>query len=369
MQSEKTDSINNTCSMKKSRLLCVILFFSGGTCFSQDIRSNTLLWRIDGKMNENPSYLFGTLHLPQRKFIEYTDSVYAAIQATKAFYTEIDFLNGNIFTDDSMMEFLKEKEKHFLAIRETEGWKRMIDRINKKYGETLAYDSTEQFIAFGQRFMSSLYEPEEGVSVPDVMLATHALTLGKKTGGLETYKLQLNMLYEIIDARLADTSIGFEDEADLLQSMKRLYVNQQFDSMSLFIEKMNPLYKSIVFDNRNRTMADSIQKHMTSQPSFFAVGAGHLVGSKGVIALLRQKGFSVTPVFSTNKISLLIINNMMKQYVTNQKQYDTNKKWKDAPAGERIEETRIDVAEEPPPPPPPPAKNSKPKLVPPRKNK
>jgi uncharacterized protein YbaP (TraB family) len=36
-----------------------------------------------------------------------------------------------------------------------------------------------------------------------------------------------------------------------------------------------------------------------SQPTFFAVGAGHLGGKKGILYLLRQAGFTVTPVYTT----------------------------------------------------------------------
>ena len=32
------------------------------------------------------------------------------------------------------------------------------------------------------------------------------------------------------------------------------------------------------------------------KPTFFAVGAAHLGGDKGVISLLRKKGFEVVPV-------------------------------------------------------------------------
>jgi uncharacterized protein YbaP (TraB family) len=36
---------------------------------------------------------------------------------------------------------------------------------------------------------------------------------------------------------------------------------------------------------------------MRIKPTFFAVGAGHLPGEKGVISLLRQAGFSVEPLY------------------------------------------------------------------------
>jgi uncharacterized protein YbaP (TraB family) len=38
-------------------------------------------------------------------------------------------------------------------------------------------------------------------------------------------------------------------------------------------------------------------KKMKKRTYFFAVGAGHLVGEKGVIALLRKSGYIVEPIY------------------------------------------------------------------------
>jgi uncharacterized protein YbaP (TraB family) len=330
--------------MKKNSLFFIALFFTS-FCIGQQTGSNSLLWRIDGRNNEHPSYLFGTLHLPQKKLVVYSDSVYAAIQNTNVFYNEVDFFNRSPFVDTSMLTFLAEKGRHFDSIQKTDDWKRLIDKINRKYEAHLSYDSTEQFIAFSQQFMTSYFEPEEGVTLPDMMLAMHALMLGKKTGGLETFQLQFNMLYEILDARLKDTTMELEDEANVMINMKRFYVDQQTDSITKIVEQMNPSYREIVFDRRNKTMADSIEKHSLEEPSFFAIGTGHLGGRHGVIELLRKKGFTLSPVHSDNKISLLIINDMMKMSNDFKKSKEDN--IKDG-------SIRIDTEEIEPPPPPPP---------------
>ena len=39
-----------------------------------------------------------------------------------------------------------------------------------------------------------------------------------------------------------------------------------------------------------------MEEHMNQQTTFFAVGAGHLLGKNGVINLLRQKGYTLIPV-------------------------------------------------------------------------
>ena len=41
-----------------------------------------------------------------------------------------------------------------------------------------------------------------------------------------------------------------------------------------------------------------MQTLMAKQAMFIAVGAGHLAGEMGVLQLLRNEGFKVTPVIS-----------------------------------------------------------------------
>ena len=38
---------------------------------------------------------------------------------------------------------------------------------------------------------------------------------------------------------------------------------------------------------------------MKKQPTFFAVGAGHLPGQKGVIELLRARGYTLKPILTS----------------------------------------------------------------------
>jgi len=54
---------------------------------------------------------------------------------------------------------------------------------------------------------------------------------------------------------------------------------------------------------RNINMTKTIIKNSRKQSVFYAVGAAHLGGPKGIIALLRKKGYTVEPVF---EISLMI---------------------------------------------------------------
>ena len=313
--------------------------------FAQSKNTNTLLWRIDSKNNEKSSYLFGTIHLPQKKFVVYSDSVYAAIQNVNAFYNEIDFLKQSFFSDPALIAFFQEKAKFMDSVTKTASWKSFIRRINKEYNADLEEDDLQAFVNFSQNLLADLYKSEQGMKPPDLLLAQHAEALGKKTGGIETYLLQFRMLYDIIGARLNDTTMALTDEGEMLTQMKDFYVSEKLDSITAIVERMNPSYKKIVFDDRNKTMADSIAKYSNNESSFFAIGAGHLGGKNGVIEFLRKKGFMVSPVHSENKISMLVINSMLRIYKAKN---NKGEMVKDAPAeGLKIAE----ISDAPPPPP------------------
>lgn len=56
---------------------------------------------------------------------------------------------------------------------------------------------------------------------------------------------------------------------------------------------MSPVYEKILYA-RNRNMADKVEGLLRSgKTSFVVVGAGHLVGEKGIIHILRQRGYQV----------------------------------------------------------------------------
>jgi uncharacterized protein YbaP (TraB family) len=55
-------------------------------------------------------------------------------------------------------------------------------------------------------------------------------------------------------------------------------------------------FKENFLNQRNKNWIPEIEKLISSQKTFIAVGAGHLPGEFGVIELLRKKGYSVNSV-------------------------------------------------------------------------
>jgi uncharacterized protein YbaP (TraB family) len=54
--------------------------------------------------------------------------------------------------------------------------------------------------------------------------------------------------------------------------------------------------QELLLDRRNRNWIPIMESAMKKSSTFFAVGAGHLAGSQGVLELLRKQGYKVKPI-------------------------------------------------------------------------
>src|SRR5688500_10742390 len=68
--------------------LAVTLLFSAAA--QKPSYPNTLLWRISGKGLSKPSYLFGTMHLADRRLFHFSDSLYHYLEKADGYAMEVD---------------------------------------------------------------------------------------------------------------------------------------------------------------------------------------------------------------------------------------------------------------------------------------
>ena len=110
------------------------------------------------------------------------------------------------------------------------------------------------------------------------------------------YQAQAQMLVETIKSE----GDGTEDEEDgALDRMIELYTTQDIVGVQTMMSD-DPAgiggYEEVLLLQRNRNWIPVMQGLMAEETVFFAVGAGHLAGEEGVIALLRKAGYTMTPV-------------------------------------------------------------------------
>ena len=71
--------------MRKTLLLSGFFLYCLTAYGQKATSNNTLLWRISGKGLNAPSYLYGTIHLTDKKIFHLGDSLYAALERTEGF--------------------------------------------------------------------------------------------------------------------------------------------------------------------------------------------------------------------------------------------------------------------------------------------
>jgi hypothetical protein len=101
---------------------------------------------------------------------------------------------------------------------------------------------------------------------------------------------------------LVDAIRGARVDSDVYQETVKLYTEQRIEDMVEMIGEADRnsgdagQYEDVLLVNRNRNWIPLMGRMMQQEIVLFAVGAGHLGGETGVIRLLRQAGYTVSPV-------------------------------------------------------------------------
>ncbi|MEH6582806.1 MAG: TraB/GumN family protein [Halioglobus sp.] len=149
------------------------------------------------------------------------------------------------------------------------------------------------------RLMEMGMRPDMGIDQHFLGLARHR----KPILELETAQQQIDLLLGFPDQDLLmEQTLMQLDEIDL--HIRPIYEAWKMGDAARLSEllledelaqepRFQPLYEAM-FDRRNEAMTEHLVGYLQGSGSYFVVvGAGHLVGQKGIISLLEQRGFDV----------------------------------------------------------------------------
>ncbi len=120
--------------------------------------------------------------------------------------------------------------------------------------------------------------------------------------GLEATKDQLDVIdsipYQVQADMLAKSLMDIDSLRISFKQLLEVYKNKDLDSLNILMNDDPDFgkYETIMIDKRNAKWIPEIVDQAKLEPTFFAFGAGHLGGEKGVINMLRKRGYSVEPV-------------------------------------------------------------------------
>ena len=279
-----------------------------------------LLYKISGKGLAKPSYIIGTYHFCPDTFVDSIPGLRDAMHATEAVY-------GELVNDSMMQSAVLQEMRKALSMPEGKTFTSLytdeeMGRINAFLTKHMGADFTNPMVAqqlgtltpaaLSTTMTALLCMQKQGGQLDatrtiDMFFQNWGKENGRKIGGLETLAFQVKMLFTRPLDRQAQVFLCMVDNEDvndkLLDLMLGGYFKQDITKIEESINlKLNnscddtPEERADLIDNRNADWLTKMPAIMKAQPTLFAVGAGHLVGEKGVLALLRKAGYAVESV-------------------------------------------------------------------------
>ncbi len=283
-----------------------------------------LLWRIDGPGMQAPSYLFGTMHLTDNRVFEFSDSVLTALRGTRSFAMEVDM--------DSVMAYmlspggpLLDTVNHMRRLLNADEYRYVDSLVKEKTGAPLDKLSLKRLWFIEKLLINEAEElsknagPEkkpENIFL-DAWLHQKATGLSKPVHSLERLQNQMGMLSA--DATEVQKEVflwgigykGHDDAGDdgqdsrvdrlgqrvaYLDALVNLYYKGDLAEITKVLSDMESSGEDLRLESRNREMTGNLAALIGKGSVFAAVGVAHLPGKTGMLAMLREKGFSVSPV-------------------------------------------------------------------------
>ena len=289
--------------LKKTLFLSLLIFFTvNGRAQITAHKYPSLLWEITGNGLKKPSYLFGTMHVSNKMVFHLSDSFYLALQSCDAVALE---LNPAYWQRDMMQmtaarqqidAYLKDGSNDYL----TEQSFRLTD-----YTDDLKAALTQepaQINSLLYRTLPSEADYEEDTYL-DLYLYQTGRKLGKQAGGVEDYYQTEKILFDAYRAMAREKNSqkqsGQNISADeLVKNIEDAYKRGDLDLLDSLerVSFNSPAYLDKFLYGRDSIQAYSIDTILRHHTLFVGVGAAHLPGPKGVIELLRKKGYILRPV-------------------------------------------------------------------------
>ena len=291
--------------MKKISLLLMLLFAT--------IASNAqILYKISGNGAKGDSYIMGTHHLAPISILDSIEGFDAAIKSVDAVYGEIEQGEMNSpQTQQKMMFFAMAPADSTLSKVFTKEQFDSVDNMVKKYSGGQAslamLDPMKPALVSQQIALLMNMQAIPGFN-PMQQLDTQVQTIGAQAGkeikGFETVDFQLNVLFgDPISKQANDLLDAVRNEPKLASftlDLYHAYMSQDLDLLNTLMNdpEMGTKPEDIarLVTNRNVNWVSQLQTILPSKSVFVCVGAGHLPGEMGVLNLLREAGYTITPV-------------------------------------------------------------------------
>jgi uncharacterized protein YbaP (TraB family) len=284
----------------------VILALSGSPASMESAFSYTqksFLWRVQS--SRSTVYLLGSIHFLKEDVYPLDQTIENAYESSdklvvEANINELGNLDLKTLADKAFYKNDDRVEKHVSPQTYL-----LIEKESKILGMPIELICMQKpwFLALSFQAMELMrlgYDPQQGVDYHFLSKAQ-----GKKSIlELESLDEQLSLLSRFSDKEqeqfLLYTLKTLSSMGSQVESMVRAWTSGDAQAMESIIAdavvpdaNIAPIFQKL-FDERNLKMTSRIEEYLNSKGSYFViVGAGHLVGKRGIVELLKSKGYGV----------------------------------------------------------------------------
>ena len=260
-----------------------------------------LLWEITGNGLKKPSYLFGTMHVSSKMVFHLADSFYYALQNVNVVAIELNPALWQV--EMAKLDRLQKNYKNFIQGTANDYINEKSFALDNYEDELKAALQSEPTIVNGLLYRT--YKAKEDFE-EDTFLDLYIYQIAKKSGkittGVEdfftTEKIVLEAYADMAKEKKKSYEAGSESPYELEKKVEDAYRRGDLDlldSLEIILQG-SEVFRNQFLLKRNEIQANSIDTILKKNSLFVGVGAAHLPGDKGVIELLRQKGYHLRPV-------------------------------------------------------------------------
>ena len=284
--------------MKNTFCLLLLMLVCGYAANAQTDK-NSLLWQINGNGLQQPSYIFGSFHIMCKADFQISAILAGKIRISKQFFGELDMSDPTL-QQQMISKMMLQGNTLQSLMGETE-YTKVSAQFLQIAGVSLAmFNNFKPFMPLSILVIKSI--PCKEKIQPETEFVNLAQKYQIPIRGLESVDEEINAIDQVpLDSQinsLKQSVLNFDSVKTVMLKLQAVYNLRNTDSLYSFVkgESKGGDLETELLVKRNLKWIPIIRKAMADKASFFVVGAGHLGGPEGVIHLLQNQGYKVTPV-------------------------------------------------------------------------
>ena len=287
--------------MRKLKYVIVILL--SVLVFESTTAQNFILWEISGNRLKSPSYLLGTLKFTGEKEFYLPKEVTDRIKGCELFAIEDQVDHHAQHELNKALHFPKGQS---LATQLNAGDYKMVQEFfQKEFGidKALFESKYANVKPLALSILMTRLSLGEKVKFYDIELLKFANKSNLETYSLESVDREATALnaFPIDDQvkALLHSVANFENQKAEYKKLMADYPAGNLDEIfefTLHPTENNPLFLEEFYYKRNNEWMPKIEKMMADKSSFISIGISHLESDRGLLALLKAKGYELKGV-------------------------------------------------------------------------